>query len=640
MSHKLPLAVVPLLFISAVLWVAPAEFPAQLPEQNTNAREDSGNRGPQAGRGGSQRSVESRWWPDVCAAAPSPCRPGSEATRWDTEANFRMGATALLGWKIGLAASSFPNSSLFTSIGRADALSLSYLDASSLQKVNLTIPKYFDYNLQPGEISAIQEELFAFNMPMVAYDVPDIGADEASIRKVFDFAKGMRVVTIVTAKIPADLPLLDTIASEYGINVAIQGNLNTVLHDIQDRSNHLGICADTGRWLQEGINPLSALSRAKDRLLVVRLGDRNALGPTSHAVELGTGVGQISEFLSSMYQMNVKPSIITLDVGAGATGSDATGSTEAMSRAYDALENTLRPVMATRVDEISRTVPIKGPDLLSPVEKKAVDDALPTTAPATPKKPRKLLVLDLNAGYGGHRSIPAENYAIQRMGEITGAYTAIFSNDLDNLKWPKINQYDAIFLDNTVGLDFPDPEVRAGLIRFVREGGGLGGLHGVTYTSMNWREFHEMIGGVRGNHRGNGTEKVWLKIDDPNSPLTAGFHGQEIEWADEIYRQVGPEGEQINSREKLHELLSIDVARTDMHQGPQFNTGPVARADADYELSWIHNYGRGRVFICTLGHNPTIVTTPETAQFILAGIQFILGDLKADATPTAQQKAH
>lgn len=630
MSHKLPSAILGLLCIAAVLWVAPAEFPAQLPEQNANAGERSGNRGPQAGRGG---SIESRWWPNVCEAAPSPCRPGSEATRWDTEANFRMGATALLGWKIGLAASSFPDSNLFTSIGRADALSLSYLDASSLQKVNLTIPKYFNYNLQPGEISAIQEELFAFNMPMVAYDVPAIGSDEASIRKVFDFAKGMRVVTIVTAKIPDDLPLLDTIASEYGINVAIQGNLNTVVQDIQDRSNRIGICGDTGRWLQEGITPLSALSRAKDRLLVVRLGDRNALGPTSHAVELGAGVGQISEFLSTMYQMNVKPSIITVDASGAASGS-----MEAMSRAYDAFENTLRPLMAARVNEISHTVPIKGPDLLSPAEKKAVDDALPTTAPARPTKPRNLLVLDLNAGYGGHRSIPAENYAIQRMGETTGAYRAIFSDDLDNLKWPKIEQYDAVFLDNTVGLDFPDPEVRAGLIRFVREGGGLGGLHGVTYTSMDWPEFHAMIGGVRGNHRGNGNEKVWVKIDDPSSPLTAAFDGQEFEWEDEIYRQVGLEGEQINSREKLHELLSIDVARTDMNQGPQFNTGPVARPDADYELSWIHNYGKGRVFICTLGHNPTIVTTPQTAEFILAGIQFILGDLKADATPSAQEK--
>jgi type 1 glutamine amidotransferase len=77
-----------------------------------------------------------------------------------------------------------------------------------------------------------------------------------------------------------------------------------------------------------------------------------------------------------------------------------------------------------------------------------------------------------------------------------------------------------------------------------------------------------------------------------------------------------------------------------MHQGPQFNTGPIARPDADYELSWIHSYGKGRVFICTLGHNPTIVTTPETAQFILAGIQFILGDLKADTTPSAQEKPH
>ena len=632
MSHKLPSAVAALLLIAAVLWVAPAEFPAQLPGQNTNAGERSGNRGPQGGRGG---SIESRWWPSVCESVPTPCRAGSEATRRDSEANMRMGAAGILGWKIGLAAGAFPSSSLFAAIERADALSLSYLEASSSQNVNLTIPKYLDYNLQPGEISAVQDELFAFNMPMVAYDVSAIGSDEASIRKVFDFAKAMRVETIVTAKIPSDLPLLDNIATEYGINVAIQGNPNTVLEDIQGRSNHLGICGDTGTWLQEGIKPLTALSRATDRLLVVRLGDRNALGPTSHAVELGTGVGEISEFLNTMYQMNVKPSIITVDASGAAPES-----IKDVSRAYDAFDNTLRPVMAARVGEISRTVGIKGPNLLSDAEKKVVDDALPTNAPAKPEKPRKLLVLDLNAGYGGHRSIPAENYAIQRMGEITGAYEAIFSDDLDNLKWPKIQQYDAVFLDNTVGLDFVDPEVRAGLIRFVREGGGLGGLHGVTYTSMDWPEFHAMIGGVRGNHRGNGTEKVWIKIDDPGSPLTAAFHGQEFEWADEIYRMVDQEGEQENSRDKLHELLSIDVARTDMHQGPQFNTGPIARPDADYELSWIHSYGKGRVFICTLGHNPTIVTTPETAQFILAGIQFILGDLKADATPSAQEKPH
>ncbi len=565
--------------------------------------------------------------------APAPMR-GVESTRWDAEANLRMSASFLFGWKVGLAASTFPDLSLFTTLEHTDALNVSSLDASSLQKVNIVIPKNVDYNLQAGEILAIQQKLLALNLRMTGYDVPAIGQDEDSIRKLFDFAKALGVETIVTNAMPNDLSLLDKTANEYAINVAIRGNLDKVLNALQGYSSRLGVCGDTGIWLREGITPLTALSRAKDRLLVVRLGDRNVLGPNGHAVELGKGVGDISEFLSKMYEMNVKPSIITVD----AIGE--TGTMDDMPRALDAFEDVLRPLAAVRVDEISRSTAIRGPDLVSTKEKKAIDGALPATAAATPKKPRKLLVLDLNVGYGGHRSIPEENYAIQKMGETTGAYTAIFSDDLDNLKYPKIKEYDAIFLNSTVGLLFEDPKVREGLIRFVREGGGLGGNHGVTYAAMDWREFHEMIGATRGVNRINNNEKLWIKINDPNSPLNAAFHGQEFEYSDEFYRFANPPGEQFYSRDKVHELLSVDVTRTDMSQGPvRFPAQPIARPDADYAVSWIRSYGQGRVFMCILGHNPTLFTTPSLAQSFLAGIQYILGDLHADATPSSKLAA-
>ena len=50
-----------------------------------------------------------------------------------------------------------------------------------------------------------------------------------------------------------------------------------------------------------------------------------------------------------------------------------------------------------------------------------------------------------------------------------------FNNDLDNLKWPKIKEWDAIYLNDTVGELFPDPEIRQSLLRYVRDGGGVGG---------------------------------------------------------------------------------------------------------------------------------------------------------------------
>jgi type 1 glutamine amidotransferase len=238
--------------------------------------------------------------------------------------------------------------------------------------------------------------------------------------------------------------------------------------------------------------------------------------------------------------------------------------------------------------------------------------------------------MDLQVAYGGHRSIPAQNFALEHMGKITGAYETVFSNDLDNLKYDKINQFDAVFLNNTVGMIFVDPEVRAGLSRFVREGGGLAGNHGTSHASMDWDELHEMIGAWRGVHR-EATEKATVKIDDPKSPLTAAFGGKEFVYEDEFFRfPVGP-----YSRERLHVLLSMDVAKTDMNQG-RACAQPCSRADHDYAISWIRTYGKGRVFFCTLGHNTTLFMTPPLAAHFLAGVQFVLGDLKADTTPSAK----
>ena len=90
----------------------------------------------------------------------------------------------------------------------------------------------------------------------------------------------------------------------------------------------------------------------------------------------------------------------------------------------------------------------------------------------------------------------------------------VFSNDLDNLKYDKIKQFDAIYLNNTVGMIFVDPEVREGLTRFVREGGGLAGQSRRKPRIMDWAEFGEMIGMKWGVHR-EPTEQATIRIDDP-----------------------------------------------------------------------------------------------------------------------------
>ena len=80
--------------------------------------------------------------------------------------------------------------------------------------------------------------------------------------------------------------------------------------------------------------------------------------------------------------------------------------------------------------------------------------------------------------------------------------------------------------------------------------------------------------------------------------------------------------------------MSINLAKS-----PPRASGLAVRPDNDYGLVWIRSYGNGRVFNCALGHSVLLFGTPPMAQLVLNGIQFVLGDLEADMTPSAKLSA-
>jgi type 1 glutamine amidotransferase len=394
--------------------------------------------------------------------------------------------------------------------------------------------------------------------------------------------------------------------------VALTGHPTTLVSTLDGRGRRIGVYADFGRWMQDGVSLVDAIASLKDRLLAVRLGDRDVIVKSA-------------PLLAAIYRQGAKPSLITV----GSTG--ASDVAAELTRSLEAFERAVNPLVIERVAEMSRGIPIKGSDRLTPEEREKITAATPQKAAMTPKSSRRLLVYDANIGYGGanggHRSIPAANMAIELFAKATGAFEPVFSNDLDNFRYERIRKFDAVFLNNTVGQIFVDPEIRAGLSRFVREGGGLAGYHGTSHASMDWAEFGEILGAVEGSHR-EPTEVATVRLDDPASPLVTAFGGKSFVHQDEFYRFVEPP----LSRDKVRVLMSIDVDQTDLHQGRGCGR-PCVRADSDYALSWIHNYGKGRVFFTALGHTPAFFATPNLSDFFFRGIQFVLGDLDADAGP-------
>jgi hypothetical protein len=89
------------------------------------------------------------------------------------------------------------------------------------------------------------------------------------------------------------------------------------------------------------------------------------------------------------------------------------------------------------------------------------------------------------------------------------------------------------------------------------------------------------------------------------------------------------------SREKQHILLSLDVPKSDMATSGRF-CAECTRTDQDYGLAWIRTFGKGRTYFTPLGHTTDFYTDPMWTQHVLAAVQYILGDLDADATPSAK----
>ncbi len=537
------------------------------------------------------------------------------------------------------------------SVVRADAALVPFVEGSSAQRVGPQVQKSLDYNLTAAEIAAIKTGMGP-SVRVSAYRIESLPADAAR-RRVFDFARELGATTLVVPG-NTDLAGLDALAEEFRVNVAVLNSSDATLKAMDGRSRRLGIGIDTGTWAQDAANVRNEVARVRDRLIYVNLRDRSARGASAQNVPLGKGVGNLRDFFAELERLDDRQ----ISVRLGGDGSpvvttrvpiamtiDTTGVVKApgdIFAAVSAFEDVVQPAYAVNFNEFARTRPIRF-DLVTPsrgetlapaeIDRRAaetrtkIDAAIPNKPFASPKKPRKLLVIESLEGMS-HNTIPHTNVMIQRMGEKTGAWTTVFSNDLSNLRYPKVKEFDAVFLNSIVGEFLPDPAMRADLVRYVNEGGGIGGIHGTPWASRNWDEFAEMIGAQSAPHR---IENGVLKVYDKDNPIVRPFNYEDLPFREEYYRFE----DQGNGRlrwDKVRVLLIVDLDE----KVPNATDKPwpgYRRPDKVYPVAWIREYGKGRVFYNSMGHMTETFMRPEIVGHFLVGMQYILGDVDANATP-------
>lgn len=265
-----------------------------------------------------------------------------------------------------------------------------------------------------------------------------------------------------------------------------------------------------------------------------------------------------------------------------------------------------------------------------------VAKAMPDAAPAKPKQKRLLLVFSRTKGFR-HSSIAVGAKTVALLGDKTGAFEAYHTEDESIFEPAKLAKFDAVFMLNTTGdclrpngekkaADEREEVLKKSLADFVGGGKGLLGVHSATDTYHRWTEYNKMMGGTFDGHPW--TMKVPVKNLEPKHPLNAAFDGKDFVIDDEIYQFKLTTA--LPTERKF--LLALDVEKMpEAKRGNRKEAGP-------YPVSWLATHGKGRTFYCSLGHKEEVYTNPAILRHYLAGIQYALGDLEADATPTKKEK--
>ena len=253
-------------------------------------------------------------------------------------------------------------------------------------------------------------------------------------------------------------------------------------------------------------------------------------------------------------------------------------------------------------------------------------------------KKKKVLVFSKTNGFR-HASIETGKIALKEMGESTGAFDVVISDDLENFDQANIEKFDAIcFLSTTQNVFSPNkdelskmtdeqkkaaPELekvrKANLMNFITGGKGFIGIHAATDTFYEWPEYGVMIGGYFDGHPWTANMEVSIKADEKNKShaLLNGVIPEEgeLRFNEEIYQHKDP-----YDSTKVTMLLRLD-AETSQKPG-----GGIKRKDNDFGVSWVKPHEKGRVYYCSLGHNDHIFWNKHVLRHYYAGIMYALGE--------------
>lgn len=215
-----------------------------------------------------------------------------------------------LDWKLGAQAYTFKNFTFAETLDKLKSIDLIYVEAYPGQKISAAIEGTMNYDMDAATRKKVKDLLNSKGIKLVAYGVVS-GKNKEDWKNIIEFAKDMGVSIITSEPNPEDLDMVNRMAGEYNITIALHNhpkpsrywNPDVVLEALKGRKN-IKACADVGHWVRSGLDPVESLKKLEGHIASLHFKDLNEKSSEAHDVPWGTGISNVEAMLKELARQN------------------------------------------------------------------------------------------------------------------------------------------------------------------------------------------------------------------------------------------------------------------------------------------------------------------------------------------------
>tara|TARA_Y100001972_G_scaffold129073_1_gene193967 strand:+ start:275 stop:988 length:714 start_codon:yes stop_codon:yes gene_type:complete len=212
----------------------------------------------------------------------------------------------------------------------------------------------------------------------------------------------------------------------------------------------------------------------------------------------------------------------------------------------------------------------------------------------------RILIFSETKGFR-HSSIEVGKEVLTKLCEEKG-FSADTTENSSVMTPENLKQYAAVVFLSTTG-DIFNEEEQAAFEGYIKNGGGLVGIHSATDTEYDWPWYGKLIGGYFESHPKQ--QEATIQILDRNHPSTKHLPAEWVkfdEWYN--YKNLNPE---------VTVLANLDESS---YEG--------GKNGANHPIAWYQEYDGGKMFYTGLGHTEASFSNPDFLQHVWGGIEYVM----------------